>query len=146
MFLSLPLILFGFSFGPGTDADARYTGSLDEKVSKFLESQKNEWRYMNVPSSDGKFLYDLILKNRYTRAIEIGTSTGHSAIWMAWALSKTGGKLITIEIDEGRYMTALINFKKAGLTEFIDARLADAHDLVKELMAKVVAAKVPIYI
>ena len=99
-----------------------------------MESQKNEWRYMNVPSSDGKFLYDLILKNRYTRAIEIGTSTGHSAIWMAWALSKTGGKLITIEIDEGRYMTALINFKKAGLTEFIDARLADAHDLVKELM------------
>jgi len=75
----------------------------------------------------------LITKNNYTRALEIGTSTGHSSIWMAWALSKTGGKLITIEIDEDRYKTALNNFKKAGLEEFIDARLADAHQLVKEL-------------
>jgi predicted O-methyltransferase YrrM len=52
---------------------------------------------------------------------------------MAWALSKTGGKLITIEIDEGRYRRALDNFKKAGLSDYIDARLADAHELVKEL-------------
>jgi predicted O-methyltransferase YrrM len=28
---------------------------------------------------------------------------------------------------------ALANFKEAGLSEYIDARLADAHDLVKEL-------------
>jgi len=49
-------------------------------------------------------LYNLIIKNNYRRALEIGTSTGHSAIWMAWALSKTSrAKLITIEIDEGRH-------------------------------------------
>jgi caffeoyl-CoA O-methyltransferase len=73
------------------------------------------------------------LKNKYTRAVEIGTSTGLSAIWIAWALSKTGGKLITIEIDEGRHRKALANFKEAGLSEYIDARLADAHELVPEL-------------
>jgi caffeoyl-CoA O-methyltransferase len=54
-------------------------------------------------------------------------------IWIAWALSKTGGRLITIEIDEGRYKTALINFKMAGVEDIIDARLADAHQLVKGL-------------
>jgi predicted O-methyltransferase YrrM len=48
-------------------------------------------------------------------------------------MSKTGGKLITIEIDEERYKTALENFKEVGLSEYIDARLADAHKLVKEL-------------
>jgi predicted O-methyltransferase YrrM len=64
---------------------------------------------------------------------EIGTSTGHSAIWIAWALSKTGGKLITIEIHEGRYREALENFEEAGLSGFVDARLADAHELVPEL-------------
>jgi predicted O-methyltransferase YrrM len=69
----------------------------------------------------------------YRRALEIGTSTGRSAIWMAWALSKTGGKLITIEIDERRYKAALKNFHEAGLSQYIDARLADAHDLVKTL-------------
>jgi predicted O-methyltransferase YrrM len=88
---------------------------------------------MNVPESDGKVLYDLVIKNNYKKALEIGTSTGHSTIWIAWALSKTGGKLITIEIDKPTYKTALKNFKEAGLSDYIDARLADAHDLVPKL-------------
>jgi len=133
VFLSLPLLLFSVSFEPGTVAADRETGSLDERVSKFLENHKTDWHDLNIPASDGKVLYDLVLRNKVRRALEIGTSTGHSAIWIAWALSKTGGRLITIEIDEERHKTALMNFKKAGLTDMIDARLADAHDLVKAL-------------
>jgi predicted O-methyltransferase YrrM len=115
---------------------AQKTGTsteLDARVERFLNEHRGSWHDWNVPYQDGRVLYDMIIKNNYTRALEIGTSTGHSAIWMAWALSKTGGKLITIEIDEGRYKTALKNFKKAGVEDFIDARLADAHQLVKEL-------------
>ena len=107
--------------------------NLDEKVKKFLENHRGEWVDSNVPDVDGKALYDLILKDNYKKALDIGTSTGHSAIWMAWALSKTGGKLITIEIDESLHETALANFKEAGLSDYIDARLGDAHELVKEL-------------
>ena len=106
---------------------------LDKKVRAFLDSNKRQWRDMNVPASDGQLLYDIIIENNYTRGLEIGTSTGHSAIWIAWAMSKTGGKLITIEIDRDRYREALRNFETAGLTDYIDARLADAHSLVKEL-------------
>jgi caffeoyl-CoA O-methyltransferase len=106
---------------------------LDEKVRKFLSDHSRQWHDMNVPAVDGQLLYDIIIKNNYKNALEIGTSTGHSGIWIAWALSKTGGKLITIDIDEGRHNTAVENFKKAGLSEYIDAKLADAHELVKEL-------------
>lgn len=106
---------------------------IDEKVEKFLKNNRYRWRDMNVPESDGKILYDLVIKHNYKKALEIGTSTGHSGIWIAWALSKTGGKLITIEIDEYRYKQALSNFKEAGLSGYIDARLADAHELVPEL-------------
>lgn len=106
---------------------------IDEKVRKYLESHKDKWRDTNIPESDGKVLYDLIIKHNYRKALEIGTSTGHSAIWIAWALSKTGGKLITIEIDEGRYKRALSNFEEAGVSGYIDARLADAHNLVPKL-------------
>jgi caffeoyl-CoA O-methyltransferase len=106
---------------------------LDIKVAKFLNKNRKDWHDWNVPYEDGKVLYDLIVKNNYKSALEIGTSTGHSSIWIAWALSKTGGRLITIEIDEGRYKTALKNFKRAGVEDLIDARLADAHQLVKEL-------------
>jgi len=107
--------------------------NLDERVQKFLDSRRGTWRDMNIPASDGKLLYDIIIKNNYKKALEIGTSTGHSAIWIAWALSKTSGKLITIEIDKDRYNEAMANFKEAGLSEYIDARLADAHQLVKDL-------------
>ena len=107
--------------------------ALDRKVQAFLGEHAGRWRDMNVPEADGKILYDLIIKNKYTRALEIGTSTGHSGIWIAWALSKTGGRLITVDIDEGRYREALANFREAGLDAFIDARLADAHELVPAL-------------
>lgn len=107
--------------------------SLDERVQAFLESHRHDWRDMNVPESDGKILHDLIIKHNYTKALEIGTSTGHSGIWIAWALSKTGGKLVTVEIDERRYREALDNFKEAGLSEYIDARLANAHELIPRL-------------
>ncbi len=108
-------------------------GSLDEKVRKFLNDRSRRWYDMNIPAADGQLLYDLIIKGNYKSALEIGTSTGHSGIWIAWALSKTGGKLITIEIDEQRHKEALANFREAGLSDYIDARLGDAHKLVKEL-------------
>ena len=110
--------------------------NLDKKVKAFLKDNSDNWRDMNIPIGDGKILYDIIIKNNYQNAVEIGTSTGHSAIWIAWALSKTGGKLITIEIDKARYMQAKSNFKKAGVDKYIDARLADAHELVPELPGK----------
>jgi predicted O-methyltransferase YrrM len=106
---------------------------LDEKVKKFLNDHSGQWHDLNVPEIDGQTLYNLIIRGNYKSALEIGTSTGHSGIWMAWALSKTGGRLITIDIDEERHKTAFENFRKAGLSEYIDARLADAHQLVKEL-------------
>src|SRR5688572_30256139 len=51
---------------------------LDEKVQTFLDKNKSKWRDLNVPYEDGKVLYDVIIKNKYTSAVEIGTSTGHS--------------------------------------------------------------------
>jgi len=122
---------------PGTvEATAQETSAqqeLDARVRSFLDSQRRTWRDMNVPMADGQRLYDLIVENGYTQALEIGTSTGHSAIWIAWALSKTGGRLITVEIDERRYNRAVGYFQEVGLSEYIDARLADAHELVPRL-------------
>jgi caffeoyl-CoA O-methyltransferase len=118
---------------PALGKEAKMNINLDSKVRRFMESHRGQWVDWNIPEVDGEVLYDLIIQNNYKRAVDIGTSTGHSAIWMAWALSKTGGKLITIEIHEGRYKEALANFKEAGVSEYIDARLADAHELVKKL-------------
>jgi predicted O-methyltransferase YrrM len=116
----------------GASAQDRHA-QLDKTVQAFLDARRGTWRDLNVPDSDGKVLHDLILKHRFTKALEIGTSTGHSGIWLAWALAKTGGKLTTIELDPERHRTAVANFKEAGLAPYIDARLGDAHEIVPAL-------------
>jgi caffeoyl-CoA O-methyltransferase len=134
MIATIILVAFPFTLVPMLFAqETNQAAALDKKVRAFLDSHRGAWHDMNVPEVDGKLLHDIIIKNKYTRALEIGTSTGRSGIWIAWALSKTGGKLITVEIDEARYKTAVENFKKAGLSQYIDARLADAHELVPKL-------------
>src|SRR3970040_232327 len=77
--------------------------SLDARVGPFLEENRNRWNAWNVPLEDGKILHDLVVEGRFKNILEIGTSTGHSTIWLAWAASKTGGKVVTIEIDPGRH-------------------------------------------
>ncbi len=131
--IPLVLLIIVMITGSAYSQVSAYESELDLKVKKFLSERSGRWYDMNVPSVDGQLLFDIIIKGNYTSALEIGTSTGHSGIWIAWALSKTGGKLITIEIDEQRHMEALDNFRKAGLSEYIDARLGDAHKLVREL-------------
>jgi predicted O-methyltransferase YrrM len=125
-------MLAAVAAGAGRQAPAK-TDGLDARVKKFLDEHRYGWRDLNVPEADGRALHDLIVKNGYKRALEIGTSTGHSGIWIAWALAKTGGRLITIDIDEQRYREAKQNFEAAGVAPYVDARLADAHDLMPRL-------------
>jgi len=115
---------------PAPAADA---AAIDRRVHAVLERMHGRWHDMNVPEADGRILHDIILEKGYTRALEVGTSTGRSTIWIAWALSKTGGKVITLEIDEARQRQALALIAEAGLSAFVDARLGDAHDLVPAL-------------
>lgn len=130
---SVSFLLVSMGVAPYLTEVVEQDRSLDERVRAFLDSHRGRWRDMNVSQADGEELYKLVVENKYQKALEIGTSTGHSAIWIAWALSKTDGKLITIEINEGRYREALENFEEAGLSDTIDARLADAHELVPKL-------------
>lgn len=127
MLIAAGLIVSGQSPSPSP------AGDLSARVAAFLEQHRHTWRDLNVPESDGQLLHDLVVKGKYTRALEIGTSTGRSGIWIGLALSKTGGRLVTVDIDAERHAEAVRNFKESGVAPFIDARLADAHDLVPRL-------------
>jgi caffeoyl-CoA O-methyltransferase len=118
---------------PCSGQQTSYPSDLDGSVSHFLSGACGSWSDLNVPYADGKILHDLVLKGNFKRILEIGTSTGHSTIWLAWAAAKTGGRVTTIEVDKERHQIALDNFKKAGVAPYIDARLGDAHDLVPAL-------------
>ena len=65
--------------------DASEQEALDQRVRDFLAQKRWRARTLNVSQADGQKLHDLIVENGYTRAVEVGTSTGHSTIWIAWA-------------------------------------------------------------
>ena len=73
-------ILFLLTIFRGAAFSAQRADTLDQKVKSFLERHQGQWNDMNISANDGKYLYDLIIQNKYIRALEIGTSTGHSGI------------------------------------------------------------------
>ncbi|HSW37985.1 MAG TPA: class I SAM-dependent methyltransferase [Acidobacteriota bacterium] len=125
------VVITGFVAAPSGNAEKAGTEAFDKRVRQVLDSHRRGG--MNIPEVDGKALYDLIIERGYRNVLEIGTSNGYSGIWIAWALSKTGGRLITIEIDRRRHLQAVEYFRKAGLSDYVDARLGNAHDLVPAL-------------
>ncbi len=87
----------------------------------------------SFPPRDGRILYDAIVQHGYKRGIEVGTARGNSALWMALALKKTGGKLITIEMDAALAKSARENFEKAGLSDVVECRNNDAFKEIPAL-------------
>lgn len=115
-----------------------FKGISESKVRSMLTLKDLTYGHsdMNVPCRDGRFLYDFIIQHDYKRGLEIGTFTGYSALWMGLALQKTGGKLITIEIDKGYGQVAQQNFQKAGLEDVIDSRINDAFEEIPKIEGK----------
>ena len=88
---------------------------------------------MSVPMNDGRILRVLVESTGAKNVVEIGTSIGYSAIWFCLGLEKTGGRLTTFEIDEGRAAKARENFKRAGVEKLVTLVMGDAHEQVKQL-------------
>jgi predicted O-methyltransferase YrrM len=105
----------------------------EKKVLGILDDIRATQSYRNVPPEDGRLLRILAESMNAKHIVELGTSTGYSAIWMGMALQKTGGKLTTYEIDEGRAATARANFERAGMADIITLVLGDAHEKVTSL-------------
>ena len=71
----------------------------------------------------GQFLNILVHSLTAPRILELGTSFGYSAIWLAEAARATGGHLTTIEIDPERSAHALDMSTQAGLSPLVDFRI-----------------------
>ena len=105
----------------------------EKNVLAILDDILARQHHRNVPPQDGRFLRITAESMNAQNVVEIGTSTGYSAIWFGLALKQTGGKLTTFEIDPGRAATARENFKRAGMNDIITLVFGDAHEKVKDL-------------
>lgn len=104
----------------------------EKRILQALETMRGGPRFANVSPTDGRLLRLLAEAVDAKRIVEIGTSTGESATWLALGLRKTGGHLFTHEIDEGRASVAAKNFKTAGVEDLITIMVGDAHETVKK--------------
>jgi caffeoyl-CoA O-methyltransferase len=88
----------------------------------------------------GRFLLTLGLANGSRTIVEIGTSGGYSTLWLAVAVQRTGGRVITFEIDPAKVELARATLAEAGVDDRVELRpidgalglieLAGAADLV----------------
>lgn len=75
-----------------------------------------------ISRDNGRFLYDLILKERLTNILELGIAHGTATCYMAAALQEIGKGSITsvdlIEVKDTFQPSAEEQLKKTGLSEF----------------------------
>jgi len=113
---------------------ARAPGERDAALEAFLaELEALGGKKLNAPREDARFLNLLVKTAGAKRALEVGTSNGYSAIWIALGLEETGGRLTTVEIDPDRVKEAKANFARAGVAGRVACLEGDAHAVVRTL-------------
>ena len=124
--ICIQILMAGFfllGFANSTPAQDGGDARALERLSWMRENEGNLW---NVNPDEGAFLRSLAEKVQAREALEIGTSNGYSSIWIGMGVRKEGGRLLTLEIDEGRAKLARANFLAAGLDSVITLKLGDA--------------------
>ncbi len=115
---------------PAARQEEDRAGAL-EKVLRELENKRGP--YYNVAREEGRFLNLLVKMTGARRVLELGTSNGYSALWLASALEQTGGRLTTVEISPERVKEARENLARAGLAGRVTFLEGDAHEIVRTL-------------
>jgi caffeoyl-CoA O-methyltransferase len=111
--LLLPVRAFAQELSPQVQAVLKQIKAADKDM-------------LAVSEEDGRFMRLLVATSRTKRALEIGTASGYSAIWIGLGLRETGGQLVTIEYDAGRAREAQENIRKAGLSDIVRVIPGDA--------------------
>ena len=110
--------------------------AIKERMSyleKLSQKQKKEntppmQRLRQIPRETGKFLAFLAASAPDGTYLEIGTSGGYSALWIALACMKLDRKLITFEIIEEKARFAHETFERAGVDRYIELVQGDARE------------------
>ena len=92
-------------------------------------------KMLNITRDTGELLAVLVQTRGAQAVLEIGTSNGYSTLWLAEAVKRLGGRVTTIERDEGKLALAAHNFQRAGLELWIEQLAGEAGTLLPTLPA-----------
>lgn len=103
------------------------------EISEELEKTQHE--FWNIAHQTAEFISMLIKISKVKNVLEIGTSNGYSALWIADALKQSGngGHLTTIEFYEKRQSIARENITRCGLTDYVTFKQGRALEILEQL-------------
>jgi len=91
-----------------------------------LDGTPRAERLRQITPETGRFLAILAASAPEGRWVEIGTSAGYSALWLALACREVGRKLTTFEILPAKATLARETFREAGVEDVIELVEGDA--------------------
>jgi predicted O-methyltransferase YrrM len=120
--------------------DDRLRGLLDRLYQDGLRHDAAESdrlrRRRNLEPDAAALLSVVVQAMGAVRVLEIGTSNGYSAVWLADAVRPAGGTVTSVDVDAQAQRAAAANLKEAGLTAWVDLVLADGGMVLGELPAE----------
>ena len=87
-------------------------------------------RLRQIPPDVGRFLALLASNAPAGRFLEIGTSAGYSALWLALACREAGTRLTTFETLDRKAAIARETFDEADVWDVVDLVIGDAREQV----------------
>ena len=93
-------------------------------------------RRRNLEPEAAAYLWVLLQALGARSVVEIGTSNGYSTIWFADAMRVTGGKVVSVDVDDAAQEGAAANLAAAGLEAFVELRTADGGAFLAEAAAE----------
>lgn len=105
-----------------------------------LEMRDQKERMQNLSSAEriratdpaaAKFLSLLAISKKAQTIVEIGSGVGFSTLWLAYAASITGGRVITCEIDSAKADQTRANVTRANIAGYVEVLTGDARELLR---------------
>lgn len=113
--------------------EAEHFRKFTPQEGGILEELEKEAAERDIPIVGpyvGKILWTMVKLMDAKRVLELGTATGYSAIWMAKALSETGGELLSVEWEKEMVERARKNIERAGLSCSVKVVAGDAKEVL----------------
>ncbi|MCB0212849.1 MAG: DUF1442 domain-containing protein [Anaerolineae bacterium] len=96
-----------------------------------LRSVPDHLRSNILDPDSAKFVSMLAVSQKAKSIVEVGSGLGYSTLWLAYAASITGGKVVSCEIDAAKAAEAKANVEKAGLVDYVEFLSGDARETLR---------------
>ena len=107
--------------------------ALRSRLSRQEWLQRRDEFLLEVGEAVASLMHILVREAKAKTILEVGTSYGYSTVWLADAARATGGKVITLDVNEQKQAYARGMLARAGLLDFVVFRCGDALESIDQM-------------